>query len=484
MIIPFSFIKTPYVWDINAEAFLANMTDLSTPNKRGINQLILDLKANNLWSKLKLALISPPTISETEVFRDLKTNTIISSGKPNIVTLQSANNHATGFPVGYYLKQGTTTQFIDIGVSLATLGISVTSCCIMLGEKREHATAGHAFGAVQTASKRAFLRNESTITVGQMFKDSVSESTAHNVSGIWTFNRNAANYVEIVKDSTILKTVTTTETASTVPDINTYFGCSNTNGVAGAFTPGIKDFFAIFEGLSIAERALAVTIFDSYRTNMERPGTYTKNVVLDGNSLSVIGVGRMFRKAMLTANASNTGVYNIAVAGQGTATMLANYAANAAPLYDASLLKNVYVALEIGNDLYNAGPVSVATAKQNMIDLLAAAKATGYITVCMVPTARTYVGNSAGRSQTQFNLDLDTMVQWVRAGGSGADYIVDVTNPNLWLDRSAYASDAAYNTAIAALCANTTYFYDETHLTIVADDIRGVDLGNKLAEIL
>jgi len=76
------------------------------------------------------------------------------------------------------------------------------------------------------------------------------------------------------------------------------------------------------------------------------------------------------------------------------------------------------------------------------------------------------------------------MVQWVRAGSSGADYFIDVTSPLLWVDRSAYGSDAAYNTAIAGLVANAAYFPDGVHLSEAGYDLRGVDMAAALATIL
>ena len=56
------------------------------------------------------------------------------------------------------------------------------------------------------------------------------------------------------------------------------------------------------------------------------------------------------------------------------------------------------------------------------------------------------------------------MVSYAIANTGGADYVVQITNSNLWVPRSEFASDAAYNTAVATKIANATYYKDGTHL--------------------
>jgi len=83
---------------------------------------------------------------------------------------------------------------------------------------------------------------------------------------------------------------------------------------------------------------------------------------------------------------------------------------------------------------------------------------------------RKFTSNPGGRTETQFNNDINDYNTWVLAGSSGADVVLPV-NPNTFVAKGAM-SDAAYNAACAAIYTNATYFYDAgtigTHLTEAA----------------
>lgn len=475
MVTPFSVIKNYY--DSDASAFCSNMSDMSHIGQQAVHRLVAYLKVKSIWTKLKYAIICPDTMDETQALRDLKNNVVYGSG-----ILYANENCVTNTPMGYSFQNETSLgNSIDSGRTLSAMGVSTTSCCIIWGEKRDFADANtYSWGSNNSATQRMYARIKSgSISQITAFRDSSSlYVTNTDARGLYVVNKNALNYYELVKDGSLIQVITDTQ-AATLPTPTVTIGSYN----GGSYCPGVRDFWAVFDGLTIAERDFAITAFNQYRIDMNRFGNYTKSIVLDGNSLTIKGADRMLRKSLYNLGLNNYNSHCIGIAGQTTADMNTRYSTYAASKYDSSLSKNIYIALEIGNDLYKAF-ITVAQAKTNMINLIASAKATGFTAVCMVPSARTYVGTTSGRSETQFNLDMDTMVQWVRAGSSGADYIVDLTNVNLWLDRSSYASDALYNTAIAGIVGNTSYFIDGTHMTASGYDIRGTDLANKLRTIL
>jgi hypothetical protein len=484
MVIPFSFIKSGASYDPDAQAIFTSVGDVPDTAKAAISQLISDHKTNNLWTKLKYGIIAIPTMTANESMRDIKTNTLLATAPGT----GSAGLRAYGYPIGFLSRTGGA-DYINTGVTMASL-MTLNSSAIVSGMVINETTAQHDFGSLQSATQRTIFttRNGSNQAALQMYHGSQTVTSAGitDARGIWINNRNANNFLETVRNGTQVGTNTTIQASAVLPTINNFIFCYNNAGTPSTGHRGIQDIHAYYDGLSTAERTTLNTIWTNFRTNIGRANP-TRQIVLDGNSLNMYQNQRMFRRCMydlsvLNKSYNNTIVWNFSVAGQTTAQMNSDYATQVAPVYDASLSKNFYIIQELGNSIYLGA--TVATAKSDMQTLIAAAKATGYTVVLMVPTARTYVGNT-GRTETQWNLAMDELVQWARVpANSGANYVCDVTDSRLWVDRSSYASDAAYNTAISSLTGNTTYYTDSTHLTDAGFDIRGVDLKNTLQPIL
>lgn len=466
-----------YVWDDDALAYISNISDMRQQGKVAVNNLVLAHKNNNLWTKLKHAIICPDTLSETQALRELKNNTVYSSS-----INYGAEQVVTNTPAGYSFQVDTSlANHIDVSRTFTQMGVTTTSCAIVHCDKRDYTGAtAYGYGAIQSTTQRALFltKNLSNNFSGQMFAQSNAVSAANtDARGIYILNRNANNYLELAKDGTVLDTDTGI-VASTLPTVTPFVGAYNAGGGPVSPSSGIKPFFAVYTGLTTGERAILNTIWSNYNTDMGRGSAYTKSIVMDGNSLTVRGAHRMFRKALYSLPMNNYNTHNIGVAGQTLDDVMTRYPTYGAPLYDATLTDNIYILLEIGNQLRTT---AVADVKTKAIDAIALAAATGYTTVIVVPDARL---NTSAKNDTDWYLEMDEMVQWVRAGNSGADYIVDVASSNLWLDRSSYGSDAAYVSAIQTLVANTTYYTDGVHKTEAGYDLRGTDLYNVLNSIL
>lgn len=186
-------------------------------------------------------------------------------------------------------------------------------------------------------------------------------------------------------------------------------------------------------------------------------------LICDGNSLTAASYGPYTPWPAMVEELTGhrLQVMNLAVGGQTTQQMAADFASQVAPLYSADRACNIYAAWEIRNDLlYNA--LTPAQAVANYWALLDAAQAAGFTVVAftMVPSRGVSVA------------DIASVNALVRAGwASHADALCDVAADarmagNVWQQAIAspavelHAAKAQRGSEPGSNAPLTTQFYD------------------------
>ena len=457
-------------YDSNAQTYFNAVGDLEANYKNVVNTLVRDLKTYNLWTKLKFGLLSPVSLDDTKTVVDLKTGTTLSGAALKGTTdTGNRNQMTTPLPTGIYMKQ--TGDYVKTG-AIATNLHTVNDTCIAHGILNNVAGAtAYQYSAFQGASNsfQGNLRTAGNSAIVDNYSNSsgagrntLGGGTITDLSGRWIINRRSATDLELYRNGSSVGTAA--NGGGGLPNIEFFLGAQNNAGTPGSYGNHECIYHLQFSGLTSTERNNLETVMSSYETNLGSLRSLTRNLAWDGNSLSAYENWNTLRAALYYAYNSGKKLYrarNYAVPGNTTAQRLTAYPSGAATQYSGSYSKNIYVIWEIRNDIYNGA--TTATAKSNLDTLITTAKATGYTVVVICPHLTNYVGNT-GRTETQFNLAIDEMYSYAVANAGGADYVVQITDSNLWVARSDYASDADYNTAIATKIANSTYYNDGTHL--------------------
>lgn len=474
--------------DSDAIAYINAIGDVPTISnfRRAVDQLVISHKSNSLWTKLKWALIAPPTMGTTSALTDLV------SASASTGALQGNTKFGGTYPCGYFLDPLYETRF-KTGRTIQSTANSTAFTTSQLAKKD---VTKPVFMRVDTGAT-AFLQfgefEGANVAIGKIFNTTTGISTANaSAIGRYWINRNSSTYFELVKNNTILATVATAHTG-TVPAFEVYMGAQNSSGVISAYGDGLYSHLANYDGLTTAERSIADGIWATFMSTIGRLNP-TVQIIFDGNSLSIYaGTGggdpshRYVKNTLYRLAEINKYplALNYAIGGQTTTEMSADFSTQITPKLNSALTKNIYIPWEITNDFTSVGGGVASTAVNNYWTLCDTARTAGFTVIAVPVIARTYVGNGAGLSETAYNLGMDEINTLIRANWSAhADYLCDITNVNLWVNRANYANDAAYNTAISNIVNNATYYLDGVHLKNTGYDIVGLTMYNTLMNIV
>lgn len=443
-----------------------------------VDSLFTNLKRYGLLNKLKFGLLSPVTLDDTLAVVDIKTASVLTGAAIKGTTDTGFRSQmTTPLPIGIYMKQ--TGDYVKTGAIPSSIHTLNDTC--IAHDVLDNVTGGTQFfyssfqagtnsfqGNLRTAGNSAIIDSYSnTANAG---RNTLGGGGIVDVSGRWIHNRRSGTDLELYKSGASIGTAA--NGGGGLPNIEMYLGAQNNAGAPANYANHICPYHLEFSGLTATERNNLDTTTSAYESDLGSLRSLSRNLIWDGNSLSVYDNWGQIRATSYYAYSSGKKLYrtrNFAVAGQTTAAMLADYAAQIAPQFSVSYADNIYVIDEVRNDIYFGATAVAAIA--TLTSLVTAAKATGFTVVVHNVRLSSYVGNT-GRTETQYNLEIDAASTLITANAFGADFIIEpnvrgltgINNP-IWVARSLYSSDANYNTGVAAKIANTDWFVDGTHGT-------------------
>ena len=248
-------------YDADAQAFIT-ATGISGTNATATNKLVIDLKAANIWTKMKAIYPFVGTTSASQKFnlkdsRDLDAafrlafvggGTFSANGyQPNGINayantflIPSPNLPVNNTHLSYYSR--TTSNGLEVEI-----GCRDTSLNTALLEIR---TSGITYGA---------LNSLATYT---SFTDSDSK-------GMYTLNRTASNVVKIFKNNTIGASGTTASTSAPITYPIT-IGAFNAAGTTQYYSAKQCAFASIGDGLTDAEVTSLYNAVQTFNTTLSR----------------------------------------------------------------------------------------------------------------------------------------------------------------------------------------------------------------------
>ena len=247
-------------FDADAVAFFGRVTtaggSLSATEKAAVNQLVLDLKANSLWTPMK-AIYPMVGASAAACAQNLKSSSFtgtFSSG------WTFASTGVTGNGTSAYMDTGLKPS--DLGQDSTHLGIysrtNVTESKIDMG-----------MYSVANASYLAYKFGTTIYPTIQCLESAGGTSPYTTTLGLIIGNRNNSTQTKFYQNASLLQTFSRN---STTPNnaYNIYLGCYNENGTALAFSSKQFALATLGDGLSDANVSNLYTALQAFQTTLSR----------------------------------------------------------------------------------------------------------------------------------------------------------------------------------------------------------------------
>jgi hypothetical protein len=257
-----------FVPDADAQAFFDRVTTaggtLSNTEKLAVNQLVLDMKDDGIWTLMK-AIYPMVGASAAACAQNLKSSsftgtftsgwTFASTGvTPNgtsaymdiglnpSISITNNNNH-----ISIYSRTNTDGVFGDIGVSANSptfipLNALYSRDTNQFGSRAYSYNLGFSLNTANTDSRGFFVTNRTSNIVLNAWKNGTKQGTATytNVNNITTVNRNY------------------------------FLGAINLGGSAGQFSDRENAFASIGDGLTDTEASNFYTAVQAFQTTLSR----------------------------------------------------------------------------------------------------------------------------------------------------------------------------------------------------------------------
>jgi hypothetical protein len=242
-------------FDADAVAFFNRVTtaggSLSTTEKQAVNQLVLDLKANSLWTPMK-AIYPMVGASAAACAQNLKSSSFTG-------TFTSGWTFAsTG------ITPNGTSAYMNTGYNVNTEG-SLNSAHISVYIRNNVATGSQIGAYVGGSFHHLYARYTDTKAyIGVNAIESSLSST--NSQGFWIGSRIISTVQKLYRNNTTFINATSVSTSK--PNLNIYVGASNGSLVDYSSTQNA--FASIGDGLTDTQASNFYTAVQAFQTTLNR----------------------------------------------------------------------------------------------------------------------------------------------------------------------------------------------------------------------
>lgn len=462
-------------YNANAQALFDFLGDVPDVVKPFYSDLIQSFEDNGVWSNANFwAILCVPTHNALNTLVEIKSLTVVSSFYDTGAISAPYNTARQAIPTfaGYSFRGNGYIRTGFIPSVKMTLNDSAE---FLVTYSTEVAANSFNYGSLNTATQStAFTTKSLTNTItGDAYSTTAGRVTVASADGApvpYIKNRRSTTYMSIVKNGTVVGSIATSH--GTLSTHETYLNTFNNNGVPSTRRnqSPIAAWGSFGSGLTSTQETNLNSALYTWQTSMERrEGLETKQLIIDGNSHTVYQLTKMAWTVQMNLICQGWKFTNVGVSGQTLTQMLADFASEVVPLYNGSLNKNLILLYEGSNEMWVNG-TTVDASIALVQDYIDAANTEGLKPLIKKNFCRIRPTSGAGLvtypNETVWNLAVDEFNQKLDTDLTG-DYTIIEASVNTFIPRSDYGSDGLYNTAVAALRTNLTYFVDEIHLTML-----------------
>ena len=246
--------------DPDAQAFITAAAITNPTQQTAINNLVVSLKANSLWTKMSAIYPFVGGTAASHKF-NLK-NPADTNAAFRLVFSGGWTHNANG------ITGNKINTFANTFLTYTTLNSGHES--LYSRSNIVETVPTYDMGAYNggTTWQLLSLYSQANLLIGGFNSDSQPRSTLPNSSGLFVNNRTASNAANLWRNGT--KLIQSTQVSSAVPNLNIYIGSSNNAGVATL--PGSKNyaFSSIGSGLTDTDSTNFYTAVQAFQTTLGR----------------------------------------------------------------------------------------------------------------------------------------------------------------------------------------------------------------------
>ena len=252
-------ISTAAAFDADAVAFFtaANITD--TTQKNAVNQLVLDLKAASIWTKMKALYPIVGGVASSHAV-NLKT-----PGTYNLTFATGWTHASTGMtPTNTYAD---TNRLANTYLNTNNLHISFYS------RTQNTSVNGVNMGVYDGTNEISLYQYYNSVSLKGVsiyaYPNGAANINNTNTKGFQIGSRTSATSLKLYFNGNLLNTQTNLNSLIT-PARSIFVGASNFNSTISQYTPHECSFISIGDGLTDAEASSFYTAVQTYQTTLNR----------------------------------------------------------------------------------------------------------------------------------------------------------------------------------------------------------------------
>ncbi|MEJ7830725.1 MAG: hypothetical protein WKF91_21125 [Segetibacter sp.] len=260
-------------YDTDAQAFFTAAAITDNTQKSAVNQLVLDLKSNNLWAKMqaiypfvggtassnKWNLKDPRDLDAA--FRITWTGTITHDANG----WQGGDVNALGYGDTHFIPSANYTSIDNSHFSIYIRTNSSTT-------RRDFGvvvTSGSLLSVIDLWSRYTDNTAYADFVSNSIFPNMISTDSATSL-GQYLLTRTSSSLLTYYKNAASIATAGASTSTNGVPNISFFIGGCNTDGTSGLSTLRQYAFTSIGTGLTSTEAANLYTIVQAFQTTLSR----------------------------------------------------------------------------------------------------------------------------------------------------------------------------------------------------------------------
>ena len=244
-------------FDADAQSFFtANSTLTDVTTKNAINQFVLDLKSNSLWTLgkyLYMGFLGDSTKVKYNLF----------APSSNVLTLSSGWTYDTQGMKGNGTSAYAQTSFspsVSAEVNSKTLFVYSQTDSDSLYDIASQGDFGIRDGIVPRYSGSFY---------GMLSYNGLTNVTNSNSQGLFVVSRENSTTIKLYKGSSLLSTITNNAEAN--PSVSDYLGAMNENGTANYYSNRKISIYGRMSGISATQEANLKTCIETLLTTLSIP---------------------------------------------------------------------------------------------------------------------------------------------------------------------------------------------------------------------
>ena len=254
---------TSLTFDSDAGAFITAATITDSTQQSAINQLVLDLKSANIWTKMKAIYPFVGGTASQHRF-NLKDPRTVSGAY--YITFNGGVTHSSN---GLQFDGATGYANTDL-ISATTLSLNSTHISIY---SRTNSTGNYAdIGVIQgggTSYLQLLPKWSDNVFYGQINDANFSDNTVADSLGLFVGNRQSSTGVKLIKNNTVVTSKTSSSVA--LPLVPLYLGARNNGNLTIQNHSNRQQAFAsIGDGLTDSEAIALYNAVQTFQTTLGR----------------------------------------------------------------------------------------------------------------------------------------------------------------------------------------------------------------------